>query len=184
MSPEQSRGGELDERSDVYALGIMLYELASLARPYEGATGKDILGRVAKGDVRPIRDAWPSAPRALAAIIDCALQPERNARYANVTELAADLERFMDGGSPIAEHAPAVKQFARFYMSRDRRLSQLRVMDIDLIAASGTALGIAIGVPLADRIGTWWWIALLACLLTAVPPVLTWKRAMRKQRST
>ena len=182
MSPEQARGDDLDERSDVYALGILLYELASLARPYEGATGQEILGRVGKADVRPIRDAWSDATRALAAIIDCALQPERTARYANVGELAADLERFMDGGSPVAEHAPAVKQLARFYVSRDRRLSRLRIMDIDLIAASSTALGVALGVLFAERIGGWWWIALVLSALAAVPPIVTWTRATSEER--
>lgn len=104
-------------------------------------------------------------------------------RFSNVARLGAGgmgvVESVWDGGSPVAEHAPAVKQLARFYVSRDRRLSQLRVMDIDMIAASGTALGITLGVLLAGRIGRWWWIALVMCVLAAIPPSLAWKRAMR-----
>jgi len=180
MSPEQARGEPLDERSDVYALGIMLYELLSLERPYPGATGRDIAERVTRGAIRPIREAWPAVPGPLAAIIDCSLQLERSTRYVSASALAEDLERYIDGGSPAAEHAPRLTRFARFYVSKDRRLAQLRVVDIDMIALAAMAIGIAVGAVLAGYIGAWWWIAAVIGVFAAVLPVRAWLRAMRK----
>lgn len=181
MSPEQARGEPLDERSDVYALGVMLYELLSLHTPYPGATAGDITDRVGRGATRPIRDAWPTVPRALAAIIECCLQPDRSARYESAAALAEDLERYIDGGSPSAEHAPRLTRFARFYVSRDRRLAQLRVVDIDMIACAGTAFGIALGAAFAGSIGSWWWIAAAIGVLATIVPVMAWRRAMTRE---
>jgi serine/threonine protein kinase len=177
MSPEQARGEALDERSDVYALGIILYELATLMRPYEG--GPDVIAQVSRGATRPVREASPQLSAALAAVIECAIRPERGERYASVQDLADDLERVIDGKSPIAEHATGLRQLARFYMSHDRRIAKLRVIDIDMIAASATGVGFAIGAVLAGVVGSWWWIALVLAAIAAVRPIVTWNRAQR-----
>jgi serine/threonine-protein kinase len=162
MSPEQARGEALDERSDVYALGIILHELATLERPSDA-----------------VRETRAQLSAALAAVIDCAIRPERDERYASVQAMADDLERVIDGKAPIAEHATGLRQLARFYMSHDRRIAQLRVVDIDMIAASATGVGFAIGAVLAGVVGSWWWIALVLAAIAAVRPIVTWQRAQR-----
>jgi len=179
MSPEQARGEALDERSDVYALGIILYELASLARPYEGIETSGILAAVASGRTRPIREAWARVPRALAAVIECALQPAAHQRYATAAALAEDLERVIDGGSPVAEHAANLTQLARFYMSRDPRLGRLRVFDVDMLAACSMGIGIAVGAAAAGLFGSWWWcwLFLVAGAIAGYFPVRAWFRA-------
>ena len=72
-----------------------------------------------------------------------------------------------------------MRQLARSYMSHDRRIGKLRVVDIDMIAASATGVGFAIGAVLAGVVGSWWWIALVLAAIAAVRPIVTWQRAQR-----
>jgi serine/threonine protein kinase len=184
MSPEQARGEPLDERSDIYSLGVLLYEVASLEQPYAAQSVIEILEQVGRGAARPIREVWPAVPRSLAAVIDCALAPERANRYATTARLTADLERVIDGGSPVAEHAPPLRQLGRWYVGRDRALARLRVLDIDMLAASATAFGVVLGVLLAGRIGRWWWVVLVLGALAGVVPAVSWLRAKRAMRAS
>jgi serine/threonine protein kinase len=183
MSPEQARGEALDERSDVFTLGVMLYEIASLARPFAGGSVREVTAEVAAGRMRPFRDAWPDAPRPLAAVVERALRPAPADRYASVAALAADLERVLDGRTPDAEPISMVRRFGRFYMGRDRALAQLRVFDLDFMIGSGMMFGIGIGAAWAHPDGLWWiWIMIAA--LMAITPTRRWfggRRALRRR---
>ncbi|MBC7978154.1 MAG: protein kinase [Myxococcales bacterium] len=86
MSPEQKRGGRVDQRTDVYAIGIMLWELCSTER----TPPEDVRARH-----RVLRRAGIDAD--LATIIDKALEPELERRYRDASELAADLKAFKSG---------------------------------------------------------------------------------------
>lgn len=97
MSPEQARGLEVDGRSDVYALGVILFELVTLQRLVPGETGTDVLSNVVDGQRNPMP---PSAAGAnigpeLAAIVDRATAPAPGRRYPTAHELAADLRRYL-----------------------------------------------------------------------------------------
>lgn len=111
LAPEQasSRSTGTDPRSDVYQLGLVLYELACLrpARPRPEGPVRELgewLTRMACGDVRPLSEVEPRAPRALAAILDHALRVAPEQRYASAGALAADLARLLEGRTPL--HAP------------------------------------------------------------------------------
>ncbi|HET6584118.1 MAG TPA: serine/threonine-protein kinase [Nannocystaceae bacterium] len=91
MSPEQSRGEPLDRRSDVYALGIMLWELVTWSRLYRGLAPEQILARVAIGAVPLPSQLRADLPRGLESAIMTALQPARERRFATTSELAAEL---------------------------------------------------------------------------------------------
>lgn len=99
MPPEQVQGDieSVDERSDVYALGAVLYQLLTGKRPYEGATGRDALWRVLHESPEPITHIEPGAPPELAAICERAMQRDRQARYPSAQELAKDVQRFQTG---------------------------------------------------------------------------------------
>ncbi|MGE5184120.1 MAG: serine/threonine-protein kinase [Acidobacteriota bacterium] len=180
MSPEQARGEPLDERSDIFTLGVMLYEVAALARPFEASSLSELASAREHAAPRPLRAVKPDAPRSLAAVIECAMAPRAADRYASAGELADDLERVIDGHTPVAEHASAATRFARYYLTRDHALDSMRVMDLDLLVGSGWFLGLASGAGLSWLAGVWWWwIALIAMAVTGYPPMARWVAARR-----
>jgi serine/threonine protein kinase len=92
MSPEQALGQELDARSDLYSLGTLLYLLVIGRRPFEGATDLEILLRVQKGELTPPATLKPDLHPAVIAVIERAMQFDRNQRYGTADEMLADIE--------------------------------------------------------------------------------------------
>jgi eukaryotic-like serine/threonine-protein kinase len=96
MSPEQCRGRAVDRRSDVFALGTILYELTTGAPPFSGDSDLEILNRIATGVAPP--PVWPEDkgpyPPALAAIVMRALAPDPAHRFASMQALQVALEGF------------------------------------------------------------------------------------------
>jgi serine/threonine-protein kinase len=86
MAPEQAAGQPLDGRADLFAVGVMLYELASGARPFEGSTDKEVLSRLLSGQVKPVRERAKDMPKDLAAVTMRLLAHDRNARFPSAAE--------------------------------------------------------------------------------------------------
>ncbi len=100
MSPEQALGNldEVDERSDVYALGAILYQLLTGRPPFEGETALDVIKAVVRGESRPAEEVEPRCPAELTDIARRAMQMDRTERYADAQALAADVGAFLHGG--------------------------------------------------------------------------------------
>ncbi len=100
MSPEQARADndEVDERSDVWGLGAILFELLTGRAPYLGLSPWDVLANVRSEPVTRVLDVEPKVPPELAAICEQALSRNRGRRTATATELADQVAAFLDGG--------------------------------------------------------------------------------------
>jgi serine/threonine protein kinase len=102
MSPEQVLGGEIDRRADVFALGVLLYELTTGKRLFKAATELETMRRITKGDITPPTVASPGYPAKLEAIVLEALASDKGERYESADALQRELRRF------LAEHNSSV----------------------------------------------------------------------------
>jgi non-specific serine/threonine protein kinase len=93
MSPEQARGLTTDARTDLFSLGAILYQMATGDRPFEGDTQAVVFDAILNRDPRPLSEANPAMPPALAPILEKALEKDRSLRYQAATELKTDLLR-------------------------------------------------------------------------------------------
>jgi eukaryotic-like serine/threonine-protein kinase len=133
MSPEQANGETnlLDQRTDIYALGAMLYHMLALQPPVEGGNKYDVLERVRLGKIKPLSEmkgpghglriggVWRfphcpggQIPESLAAVAMRALSPNREDRYQTVAQFKEDIDAYLGGFATSAEQASIGKQLA------------------------------------------------------------------------
>jgi serine/threonine-protein kinase len=105
MSPEQLAGKKIDGRSDLFSLGVSLYQMASGHLPFEGESMAQLMFRIANEPHPDIRTVAPDLPECLVAIIDKALTKDTDQRYQTGAEMAADLRTclgMVSGGKAAA----------------------------------------------------------------------------------
>ncbi|HEY5241705.1 MAG TPA: serine/threonine-protein kinase, partial [Polyangiaceae bacterium] len=94
MAPEQARGHkDVDRRADIFASGIVLWEVLACRRLFKGDGEADTLNRVMNEPIPPVRSAAPTIPAALEAVVAKALERDRSKRYNTAAEFADSLER-------------------------------------------------------------------------------------------
>ena len=92
MSPEQIRGERLDLRTEVFSFGLVLYEMATGRRAFQGDTGPALHAAILEQTPALAREVHPALPVKLERIISKALEKNREQRYQNVSDMRADLE--------------------------------------------------------------------------------------------
>jgi formylglycine-generating enzyme required for sulfatase activity/dienelactone hydrolase/predicted Ser/Thr protein kinase len=95
MSPEQAQGKPVDPRSDIFSLGIVLYEMTTGRRPFAGDNSVSILTSILRDTPAPVTASQPAAPAPLDRIIGRCLEKRPDARYVDASELASDLRALL-----------------------------------------------------------------------------------------
>ncbi len=104
MSPEQAAGLAASPRSDVFSLGVVLYEIVAGHAPLHGSDAAETLAALRNGQIPSLITKQPDAPPELVAIIDKAMAPDPAARYQDARALAADIGHYLDGSRVAAHH--------------------------------------------------------------------------------
>jgi PAS domain S-box-containing protein len=107
MAPEQAEGrlNQIDQRTDIYGLGAMLYEILTGQPPFDGATTMEVLHKAIRGAPAAPRQIWPEVPVALEEVCLKALAKDPAKRYAGAEDLAQEVQRWQDVQRRRAEDA-------------------------------------------------------------------------------
>ncbi|MEM9803121.1 MAG: serine/threonine-protein kinase, partial [Planctomycetota bacterium] len=145
MSPEQVKAKRigLDHRTDIFSLGVVLYELLTLRRPFEGDTTHQIAERIVAYDPVDATKVRSQCPRDLAVIAGKCLEKDRERRYTTMSDVAADLRRHL-GQEPIVARPPGRIRKLELWARRNPAKS--------LAGAIAAAAFIAISLLLAENV--------------------------------
>jgi serine/threonine protein kinase len=119
MSPEQAEGKTVDQRSDLFSLGVMLYEMATGERPFKGSTSVSIISAILKDTPRPVTEVRSDLPRDFARIVKRCLMKDPEQRFQSAKDLRNDLTLLRD---EIASGEPAHTQTGFTGQLSQRRL--------------------------------------------------------------
>ena len=118
MSPEQCKGKPIDRRSDIFALGICLYELTTLRRAFKGNDDFETMKRIVAGDVILPSVAVPGYPRELEAIVLTAMANDPNARFQNGAEMIEALDAFAQRAKLVGSNTAMGRFMTQLFGSR------------------------------------------------------------------
>ncbi len=140
MPPEQAAGKieAIDERSDVYSLGAVLYEILTGTTPYSGKNTREIIEKVLHQTPVPVLETVPDAPPELAVICQKALNKTAADRYQSAAELAAEVERFIQG-SLVRAYRYSPRQILAHYYAKHRPLINTALACVVLLLVMGVA---------------------------------------------
>jgi WD40 repeat protein/serine/threonine protein kinase len=140
MSPEQALAKRVlvDHRTDLYSLGVTLYELLTLQPAFDGRDREELLRQIAFEEPRPLRRLHKDVPGELETIVLKAMAKSPDERYATAQELAADLRRYLED-KPIRAKRPSLRQQAVKWARRHKTVVRATLLVV-LLAVVGLAV--------------------------------------------
>ena len=146
MSPEQAlaRRVVIDGRTDVYSLGVTLYELLTLRPAFDGRDRAEVLRRIAEKEPAPLRKLNPSVPPDLETIVRKAMEKDAARRYPTASDLAADLRRFLESRPIKARRVGPAERLMRWGLRNPwvAGLSGLLILSLVAVAVVATVAAV------------------------------------------
>jgi len=134
MSPEQSQGRPVDHRTDIWALGVVLYEMVTGELPFSAEYVHAVTYAIINETHKPVTDLRPDLPAQLAGVVDKALEKDPDDRYQDIGDFAAELQTILAGRTPGTVATPP--SFVRSLMQRPALVvSALAVVAVAILAA-------------------------------------------------
>jgi serine/threonine protein kinase len=113
MAPEQLEGADADARTDIFALGAVLYEMTTGRRAFQGKTRTSLIAAIIRGEPQPIAELQPLTPPALEHVIARCLAKDPEDRWQSAADVAAELEWISRSGSQASVAAPVIERRKR-----------------------------------------------------------------------
>ena len=141
MSPEQVRGDTLDERTDIYSLGVTLYELLTLREPFAGGTQAEIVKGILEREPAAPRSLNPSIPRDVETVCRMTMAKHRGERYPSMADLARDIDNVLEM-RPIEARRPSAAVRTTRWVQRNRAVSSAIALAAVLVVGGPTTFGL------------------------------------------
>jgi serine/threonine protein kinase len=161
MSPEQTRGQEVDGRTDIWSVGVMLYEMITGRHPFAAPSSSEVLAAILDREPPPIARFEPDAPIELQRIVSKTLRKDREQRYQSMKELLLDLQALretsatLSASNPVEHDATTPLGGSRTDATLARRQSSAEYV-VTRLAKHKRAAALSAGLVILIAAGGWW----------------------------